>query len=80
MKFTNWDANTNYDHLDKTQKFLHAYGVIPAKTRVKFHADGDIGTVIHSNSERSLVSHASSQSGCTEQHWYKNSELQVPTK
>lgn len=79
MNYQNWDADKNYDHLDNKGEFSHAAGVIPTGTQVKFHADGDIGTVVHSNSEKSLISHAGSQPGTTERNWYKNSEVQVPT-
>jgi len=79
MKFTNWQ-NVNYDHLDRTGKYLHGHGVIPSGTTVQFVADGDRGTVIHGNSERSLVSYKPDPAtGCSEaRDWFDNSELRVP--
>ncbi len=79
-KFTDWKHNADYNDLDKSGGYQYAAGVIPVGVTVKFKADGTKGTVIHSNTERCLVSYRPSPlTGCTEaRDWFYNSELRVP--
>lgn len=68
MKFTNWDKNHRYgDHT--------APGWIPAGTAVQL-ADGDIGYVVHGNSERVMVEYHP-HGGGWQREWFSNSELRV---
>lgn len=77
MAWEKWQFK-NYDHLDKTGKYHHAHGQLPTGAKVKF-TDGTEGTVINSNAEKSLISHAAPRgSGAQEERaWYKNSILLV---
>lgn len=78
MKFVSWSSDTNYDHLDKSGKYLHATGVIPSGTQVKHVNDlSDVGTVINSNIERSLVQFRATGGG-VDRSWYANNQLLIP--
>ncbi len=71
---TMWNENKNYDYLDKSGQYAHAAGVIPVGASVEFN-DGDIGRVIASNSDQSLIEFYNIDAAMTERDWFPNRVL-----
>jgi len=69
--WTPWEEYGDYNYLDRKGKYQHALGSLPTNTPVKFD-DGDIGRVVHSNSDKSLVHYGNTRD------WFPNSVLRVP--
>jgi len=72
-QWESWDESKSYDYLDRTGRYQHASGALPADAMVQFE-DGDIGYVVHSNSEKSLIHYSNTR------EWFPNSILKVPAR
>lgn len=79
-KFVDWKPNGDYNYLHTAGKYHYGVGWIPEGTTVQFKSDSTKGTIVHGNSERSLVSYrADRRTGMSEaRDWFENSLLRVP--
>lgn len=78
MAFKKWNSRQDYSYLDASGRYEYALGAIPEGTTVKF-SDGDMGSVVNGNNERSLVSYRPApESGFSEaRDWFNNRDLEV---